>query len=153
MCIPNPIWLQIADLCGRLTDPSLQYCRNSMNMEFLAMNVAHHLSISFPKPEILNISLIGCIAKVISNVFADRLKVVIRSLVSKSQMAYISGRSILDGPLILNELHYWLKNSKDPAFFFKIDLNKAFTDRVLEAMNLPALWRLWVNGILRLSKA
>jgi hypothetical protein len=50
------------------------------------------------------ISLIGCISKVISKVLANRLKCVISSSVSEQQLAYISGRSILDGPLVLNEL-------------------------------------------------
>jgi hypothetical protein len=50
------------------------------------------------------ISLVGCIYKVISKVLTNRLKKVIGSVVSETQSAFISGRQILDGILIANEI-------------------------------------------------
>lgn len=42
-------------------------------------------------------------------------------LVGEEQTAFISGRYILDGPLIVNETLAWLKASKGKAMFFKVD--------------------------------
>lgn len=50
------------------------------------------------------ISLISCIHKLISKLFATRLKSVIGSLISSSQPAFLSNRQILDGVLSINEV-------------------------------------------------
>ncbi|GJZ66329.1 RNA-directed DNA polymerase, eukaryota [Tanacetum coccineum] len=47
------------------------------------------------------ISLIGCHYKIVGKIFMNRLSSVIGSLVSKEQSAFIRGRQILDGPMIL----------------------------------------------------
>lgn len=50
------------------------------------------------------ISLIGCLYKIIAKILATRLKSVIGSIIDEVQSAYIEGRNILDGPLIVNEI-------------------------------------------------
>ena len=50
------------------------------------------------------IHLMGCISKVISKVLVNRLKSVIDKVISPEQSAYVKGRNIIDGPLIVNEL-------------------------------------------------
>ncbi|GJS45072.1 RNA-directed DNA polymerase, eukaryota, reverse transcriptase zinc-binding domain protein [Tanacetum coccineum] len=50
------------------------------------------------------ISLIGLQYKIIAKIFANRLATVVNSLVSSEQSAFISGRQILDGPLMLSEI-------------------------------------------------
>ena len=50
------------------------------------------------------ISLIGCQAKIIGKLLANRLTEVVSSVVSIEQSAFIKGRQILDGPLMLNEI-------------------------------------------------
>ncbi|KAL4590666.1 hypothetical protein LXL04_003606 [Taraxacum kok-saghyz] len=55
------------------------------------------------------INLIGYIYKVISKVLANRLRVVIGSVVGEVQPAFIAGKNILDGALMINELVSWLK--------------------------------------------
>lgn len=74
---------------------------------------------------------------------AERLKAVIDSVISPVQTAFIKGRSILDGPLIVNEILSWLRRSKKKALIFKVDFEKAFDcisweflDSVIEQMNL-----------------
>jgi hypothetical protein len=59
------------------------------------------------------ISLVGCIYKVISKVLTNRLKKVIGSVVSETQSAFISGRQILDGILIANEIVDEAKRKKE----------------------------------------
>ncbi|KAJ0923638.1 putative RNA-directed DNA polymerase [Helianthus annuus] len=115
-------------------------------------------------PENLNdfrpINLIGCISKVISKVLANRLKMVIASVISEEQSAYLSDRNILDGPLITNEIISWIKKSKKRAFLFKIDFEKAFDTiswsfikSVFMQMNFPDKWIQWIHGILVSSRS
>ena len=72
------------------------------------------------------ISLIGSFYKIISKLLSLRLQNVINSVIGKEQSAFIKGRSILEGPLILNEVISWAKSTKRPLFILKADLEKAF---------------------------
>lgn len=62
--------------------------------------------------EYRSINLIGFMYKIISNILALSLNKVIKKLVGLDQPAFIEGRSILDGPLIINKLYYWAKKVK-----------------------------------------
>ncbi|KAJ9542693.1 hypothetical protein OSB04_029199 [Centaurea solstitialis] len=106
------------------------------------------------------ISLIGCITKVISKVLAERLKGVLDSIVSNSQTAFIKGRSILDGPLMISEILNWAKKKRKKLLIFKADFAKAFDslnwnylDNILMQMGFGTKWRSWVNGVIRTVKA
>ncbi|GKA68905.1 zf-CCHC domain-containing protein [Tanacetum coccineum] len=50
------------------------------------------------------ISLIGFQYKIVAGILANRLSKVMDSIISHEQSAFISGRQILDGPLILSEV-------------------------------------------------
>lgn len=43
-----------------------------------------------------------------------------------TQSAYVEGRNILDGPLIVNEICSWAKRAKKKVLLFKVDFEKAF---------------------------
>ncbi|GJV50953.1 RNA-directed DNA polymerase, eukaryota [Tanacetum coccineum] len=72
------------------------------------------------------ISLIGCQYKIITKVLANRLSKVIASIVSEVQMAFVKGRQIIDGPLIVDEIIAWAKKPKKRCMFLKVDFEKAF---------------------------
>lgn len=72
------------------------------------------------------ISLIGCQYKVIAKVLANRLMKVIHSVVSEVQTAYIKGRQIIDGPLMVNEFISWASKKNERSFIMKVDFEKAF---------------------------
>ncbi|GJX42117.1 RNA-directed DNA polymerase, eukaryota, reverse transcriptase zinc-binding domain protein [Tanacetum coccineum] len=84
-------------------------------------------------------SLIGCQYKIIAKILANRLSLVIPSIIGEVQMAVIKGRKIIDGPLVVNEVISWAKRHKK-KLLFKVDFERAFdTLKVLEALNVVFL--------------
>lgn len=72
------------------------------------------------------ISMVGCIYKLLSKVLANRFKLVLPSIIGEAQADFISGKQILDGILIANEvIHQW-KHSNSGGLIIKIDFEKAF---------------------------
>ncbi|GKA40183.1 RNA-directed DNA polymerase, eukaryota [Tanacetum coccineum] len=68
----------------------------------------------------------GCQYKIIGKILANRLCLVIGDIVSQEQSAFIKGRQIMNGPLILNEVISWCKARKEQLLMFKVDFQKAF---------------------------
>lgn len=72
------------------------------------------------------ISMVGCIYKLLSKVLANRFKLVLPSIIGEAQSVFISGKQILDGVLIANEvIHQW-KISNSGGLIIKIDFENAF---------------------------
>ncbi|MFS7950995.1 putative RNA-directed DNA polymerase [Helianthus anomalus] len=106
------------------------------------------------------ISLVGVINKVISKILANRLKIVLQSVISNSQSAFLGNRFILDGPLIINEVCSWLKRSKKKALMLKIDFEKAYDNvswsfvlDVMSQMGFGPRWCSWIQGVLSSARA
>jgi hypothetical protein len=70
------------------------------------------------------------IYKIVSKVLSNRMKHVIRYLISDSQTAFIAGRQIINGFMIANEVVYDLERSGETGMMFKVDFHRAF-DTVL----------------------
>ncbi|KAJ9556364.1 hypothetical protein OSB04_010978 [Centaurea solstitialis] len=105
------------------------------------------------------INLIGCVNKVISKVLAEILKVVLDSVTSNTQTTFVKGRSILDVPLMVNELISWAKKSRKKLLLFKVDFAKAFDtlnwnflDNTLSQMGFGDKWRAWMQGVMCTAK-
>lgn len=94
-----------------------------------------------------SINHIGCMYKIVANVLALRLKSMIGSIVSEVRSAFIPGRNILDGPLVINEIFSWAKQLKKRIFL----LNWNYLDSVMEQMNFGAMWQKWIHGCLASS--
>ena len=93
------------------------------------------------------ISLVGCMYKVLAN----RLQLVVGSVVSESQSAFVKGKQILDGILIANEAIDEASRMHKEFLLFKVDFEKAYDsvdlrhlDSVMANMNFPTLWRKWI---------
>nr|GEV96970.1 G-type lectin S-receptor-like serine/threonine-protein kinase At4g27290 isoform X1 [Tanacetum cinerariifolium] len=74
------------------------------------------------------ISLFGFQYKVIAKVLANRLSKVVNSVVSEVQMAYIKGRQIIDGTLMVNEIISWASKRHDQLFILKRKWINGFLD-------------------------
>ncbi|KAA3485063.1 reverse transcriptase [Gossypium australe] len=69
------------------------------------------------------------IYKIISKVFANRLKVILPMCISKHQSAFVPGRMIHDNVLIAHELIHYLrspKNGPNKGCVVKLDMSKAY---------------------------
>jgi len=64
--------------------------------------------------------------KVLAKILANRLRVVIRSVVSDSQSAFVKGKQILDGILLANEAVDVARCLKKEMLLFKVDFEKAY---------------------------
>jgi hypothetical protein len=56
----------------------------------------------------------------------DRITPIADTIISEIQIAFIKGRNILEGVVILHEVMYELKRSKRQGVLFKIDFKKAY---------------------------
>ncbi|GJW82711.1 RNA-directed DNA polymerase, eukaryota [Tanacetum coccineum] len=106
------------------------------------------------------ISLVGCQYKIIGKILANRLSLVIDDIISHEQSAFVKGRQIMDGPIILNEVISWCKSKKEQSLLFKVDFQKAFDsvrwdhlDDILGKFGFGNTWRGWIKGCLSSSKA
>nr|GEU93047.1 RNA-directed DNA polymerase, eukaryota, reverse transcriptase zinc-binding domain protein [Tanacetum cinerariifolium] len=105
------------------------------------------------------ISLVGCQYKIIGKILANRLSYVIDDLISQDQSAFVKGRQIMEGPIILNEVISWCKAKKEKALLFKVDFQKAFDsvrwdhlDDILDKFGFGHTWRHWIKSCLYSSK-
>ncbi|KAI9153519.1 hypothetical protein LWI28_012562 [Acer negundo] len=71
------------------------------------------------------ISLIGSMYKILAKVLANRLKLVMDSVIREFQMAFVKNRQILDSFVIAEEIiHMWKKDNKG-GLLVKLDFEKA----------------------------
>lgn len=97
------------------------------------------------------ISLCNMLFKIGSKVLANRMKLVLNSVISENQRAFIPGRLISDNMMISFEVMHYLKRKttgKTGSMALKLDLSKAydrvewkFLGDVLTKMGFSARWK------------
>ncbi|PNY11621.1 cysteine-rich receptor-like protein kinase, partial [Trifolium pratense] len=99
------------------------------------------------------ICLIGMLYKILSKLLAARLKNVMGKLISTCQSAFIPGRQILDGVLVLNEVIDLAKRRKDCCLLFKVDFERAYDtiswnylESMMLKMGFAERWMKWIRA-------
>lgn len=89
---------------------------------------------------------------------ATRLKKVIHVVISDCQSAFLGGRNIHDGVVIVNELVDLAKRKKDECMLFKVDFEKAydtvswsFLFDMMGRMGFDELWIRWIRSCVSTS--
>nr|GEX67182.1 hypothetical protein [Tanacetum cinerariifolium] len=80
--------------------------------------------------------------------------------ISPVQSAFIKGRYILDGPLILNEILAGYRYHNKELLVFKVDFEKAFDslrwdflDAAMDKIGFGTKWRSWILGCLKNARS
>ncbi|GJU50878.1 zinc finger, CCHC-type containing protein [Tanacetum coccineum] len=80
---------------------------------------------------------------------------VISLVVGDTQMAFIKGRQIIDGPMMVNEIITWAKKHKKRFLFLKVDFEKAFDSlswsfliSIMGQVGFSIKWRTWIRACL-----
>ena len=73
-----------------------------------------------------SISLVGSLYKILAKLLANRLCMVIGSVISETQSAFVTYRQILDDILIANEAVDEAHKLKKDLMLFKVDFEKAY---------------------------
>lgn len=79
------------------------------------------------------------------------------SIISKNQTAFLKGRNVLDGVVVVNEIDYAKKKGKT-CMLFKVDFEMAynsvsweFLDYMLLRLGFNRKWRSWISVCLHSS--
>ena len=75
------------------------------------------------------ITLINMSFKLCAKAYATRLAPVAHRVILKSQTAFLKGRNILEGPIVLTEIIHELKRTIGQGVILKLDFEKAY-DRI-----------------------
>ena len=91
----------------------------------------------------------------LGKLLSNRLRSVMDGIIDERQSAFIKGRHILHGILILNEVVEEARRSKKPVMIFKVDFEKAydsvswsFLDYMLFRLGFCPKWRRWISACL-----
>ncbi|WJX68278.1 hypothetical protein P8452_52666 [Trifolium repens] len=99
------------------------------------------------------ISLLGCLYKLIAKVLATRMGKVMDSIISSNQSAFLKGRNLVDGVLVVNEVVDLARRTGKDCMIFKVDFGKAydsvewdFLEYMLHRFGFGETWIGWIRA-------
>lgn len=152
-------WPQIRELIKELWD-----CLHDSHLELSRLNYGVIILIPKVKPAInvkqfRPICLLNVIYKIITKELTIMLIAVVDKVISPFQTAFLLGRSILDGVVILQEILHELRSKKAAGVILILDLEKAydkvswdFLEETLQRKGFSETWIRWVNQAVRGGK-
>lgn len=130
----------------------LELWRLNYGVIILLPNVKTTITIKQFRP----ICLLNVICKIITKTLTLRLTAVVSKVISPFQIAFIPGRNILEGVVILQEVLHELRYSKSSRVVIKLDFEKAydkvnwnFLEEVLRRKGFTETWMQWINKAVR----
>lgn len=130
------------------------YGNTSLPKSFLSYFVAliPNVKSPFSLKDFRPISLLGSLYKLISKVLACRLSKVMASIISNSRSAFLKGRNLVDGVVVINEVVDLAKKSKRECLILKVDFEKAydsvdwgFLEYMMKRVGMCDTWILWMK--------
>jgi hypothetical protein len=99
------------------------------------------------------ISLLGCLYKIVAKVLTVRLARVMDRLVAPTQSAFLKGRQLVDGVVVINEVVDLVKRTGRSCIIFKVDFEKAydsvdwsFLEYMLDRFGFCDKWKDWIRA-------
>ncbi|GAU37423.1 hypothetical protein TSUD_395420 [Trifolium subterraneum] len=99
------------------------------------------------------ISLLGCLYKILAKVLAAPLALVIETLIPKTQTAFLKGRQLVEGIVVVNEVIDYSKKTSKECVILNVDFEKAydlvdwgFLDHMLLRFGFCVKWRAWMRA-------
>jgi hypothetical protein len=130
------------------------YANASLPKSFSSYFVALIPKVNSPMAlnEFRPISLLGCLYKLVAKVLAKRLAKVMDSLVAPTQSAFLKGRFLVDGVMVVNEIVDMAKKTGRSCLILKVDFEKAydsvewsFLDYMLGRFGFGEKWKKWIR--------
>jgi len=111
------------------------------------------VSASMTLKEYRPISLLGCLYKILLKVLAYKLSKMMNSIIFGSQSAFLKGRHLVDGVLVVNEVVDLTKKSNRECLILKVDFEKAydsvdwgFLEYMMRRVGLCEKWVRWMKA-------
>ncbi|WJX24305.1 hypothetical protein P8452_13428 [Trifolium repens] len=99
------------------------------------------------------ISLLGCLYKMVAKILASRLAKVMGGVIPITQSAFLKGRQLVEGVVVVNEVIDYAKKTRKECLIFKVDFEKAydsvdwgFLDYMLRRFGFNNKWRAWMKA-------
>jgi hypothetical protein len=99
------------------------------------------------------ISLLGCLYKIVAKVLTARLARVMDKLVAPTQSAFLKGRQLVDGVVVVYEVVDMAKRTGQSCLIFKVDFEKAydsvewsFLEYMLDRFGFFVKWKDWIRA-------
>ncbi|WVZ90590.1 LOW QUALITY PROTEIN: hypothetical protein U9M48_036877 [Paspalum notatum var. saurae] len=86
--------------------------------------------------------------KIFTKVASNRIALVAQKIVTPSQTAFLPGRNIMEGAVILHETLHELHKKKRNGVILKIDFEKAY-DKTLRMKGFSTTWGNWIKSFVQ----